>query len=336
MSAPPKKPSVLNDVVGGYWTGRIIVAALKLGIVEALGKAGSASSQDIATELKLDNTSVYRVLRGLTVSGFVAEKELDSFSLTEEGGPLLKDHPLSLRSLVLLELDGVHPKLYNHIEKFVTDGASDAFPLEYGTKDSYEYMNKDKAFNDLFHEGMSSYSRNEAVHLIAEHDFTKYNTIIDLGGGKGELIKQVRLKNPGLKAKCQVVDLPDSFIGEVSTEEVEYIAGDMVKGPIPSADCYLVKHIFEGFNDEWSLSVLKNLHTSMSDDGVMIIIEYTILPPGVPSFGKLLDCHMIVFGGGKGRTLKDMTELVGKAGFEVSRCVPSELGIVLTECKKKK
>ncbi len=186
---------------------------------------------------------------------------------------------------------------------------------------------------------------------------------MDLGGGKGELIKQVYMRNKAQISNAQllVVDMPESFVGLLGThEKIEFVDGDMVKGPILPADCYLVKHIFEGFDDAITLAVMKNISASILPNGRMMIVEYTILPPGQSSFGNLLDVHMIVFGGhttplrttnnlltvttptttiplrvgGKSRTLADLKVLLSQVGFEVVRYVPSEMGIVLTECKK--
>lgn len=337
-AAGAKKPSILDDVIGGYWTGKGIVAALELGVCDALPLAGveGVTAKVVADKLKLHDTHLYRLLRGLTVSGFVSETADHKFNLTEEGAPLQTSHPHSMRGLVLLELAGIHPKLYNQFNNFLTTGGNDAFPLEFESKDAYDYMKKDVPYGDLFHEGMSCYSRAEAQHVAAEVDFSNYKTVIDLGGGKGELIHQVQL-NLGDKVKdikFSVVDLAESFHGETSNDKITYVEGDMVKGPIPSADYFMVKHIFEGFDDETTLKVMNNLSACMGPKAKMGIIEYTILAPGVPGFGKLLDCHMIVFGGGKGRNLAQMTELLAKAGFEVIRCVPSAMGIVLTECQK--
>jgi hypothetical protein len=69
----------------------------------------------------------------------------------------------------------------------------------------------------------------------------------------------------------------------------------------------------------------------MPATGRLVLIE-TIIPPGnVPSFGKLLDVHMLVWTGGKERTEDEYRALMAAADFELTRVVPTRSSLSVVE-----
>lgn len=63
----------------------------------------------------------------------------------------------------------------------------------------------------------------------------------------------------------------------------------------------------------------------------LLVVE-TVIPPGnEPSFGKLLDVHMLVWTGGKERTEAEYRALFSAAGFELSKVVPTRSSLSVVE-----
>jgi hypothetical protein len=69
----------------------------------------------------------------------------------------------------------------------------------------------------------------------------------------------------------------------------------------------------------------------MKPDGRLLIIEM-VLPAGdTPHPGKVLDMVMLVFPGGQERTEAEYDSLLAKAGFRLSRVVPTESAATILE-----
>jgi hypothetical protein len=69
----------------------------------------------------------------------------------------------------------------------------------------------------------------------------------------------------------------------------------------------------------------------MRPDGRLLIVE-TVLPEGdIPHQGKLQDLVMMVVPGGQERTELEYAALLGKAGFRLSRVVPTTSVVSIVE-----
>jgi hypothetical protein len=69
----------------------------------------------------------------------------------------------------------------------------------------------------------------------------------------------------------------------------------------------------------------------LKPDGKLLIVEM-VLPPGdTPHPGKILDMVMLVVPGGQERTAAEYEPLLTKAGFRVTRVVPTESAVSIVE-----
>jgi hypothetical protein len=69
----------------------------------------------------------------------------------------------------------------------------------------------------------------------------------------------------------------------------------------------------------------------MKPDGRLLIVEM-VLPAGdTPHPGKILDMVMLVIPGGQERTEAEYASLFGKAGFRLTRVVPTASAVSVVE-----
>ena len=88
-------------------------------------------------------------------------------------------------------------------------------------------------------------------------------------------------------------------------------------------DAYLLKAIIHDWNDEQSVSILRNIRTAIADGGKVLLFEL-VLPDGAPAHpGMLLDLEMLVHAGGRERTADEYTKLLSQAGFRKTRVIPT-------------
>jgi|ERR1041385_2430184 len=90
------------DTVFGRWRSQILYTGVKLGVFDCIASYPKNAS-DIAKELGLDSALTYRLLRALSSMGFLREERNHEFSITDQGELFRKDHPQTLRGVILLE-----------------------------------------------------------------------------------------------------------------------------------------------------------------------------------------------------------------------------------------
>ncbi len=94
----------------------------------------------------------------------------------------------------------------------------------------------------------------------------------------------------------------------------QYISRDMFPS-VPPADLYMMKMILHDWNDEECIKILSNAHRASSNDGRIFIIEHLIPDPQTSHFSKLFDIHMMCWGSGRERTVKEYSALLERSGW---------------------
>jgi hypothetical protein len=111
------------------------------------------------------------------------------------------------------------------------------------------------------------------------------------------------------------------------------VSGDFFKAVPAGGDAYIMKHIIHDWDDARALVILKNIHRELrgSSRGKVILLESVVQPGSAADFGKLIDLEMLVFPGGRERTAAEFTDLFARAGFELTRIVPTESPLSVIE-----
>jgi hypothetical protein len=114
------------------------------------------------------------------------------------------------------------------------------------------------------------------------------------------------------------------------SDRCQLVSGSFFESVPKGADAYMMRHIIHDWDDEKALTILRNCHVAMPSDGKLIVIESVIPPGNEPFGGKLLDLVILLIPGGKERTADEYGSLFAKAGFEISRIMPtgSEISII--------
>jgi hypothetical protein len=96
-------------------------------------------------------------------------------------------------------------------------------------------------------------------------------------------------------------------------------------------DVYLLSHVIHDWSEDQCMTILQNCRRVMNRDGRLLIIEM-VLPPGDTMHpGKILDMLMLVGPGGQERSEQEYRTLLDKAGFGLTRVVPTESAASVVE-----
>ena len=104
------------------------------------------------------------------------------------------------------------------------------------------------------------------------------------------------------------------------------VGGDMFKvDTLPECDVIFTKNVLHDWSNEKCVEVLKNFHTVLKDDGIVMNVNLHLAEPGEAqdeweNFST--DVVMLyTFGEAKDRTVSEYIDLHNKAGFEVVKTV---------------
>jgi hypothetical protein len=159
---------------------------------------------------------------------------------------------------------------------------------------------------------------------------------VDVGGATGNMLSAVLTEYPAMRGI--LFDLPHvvgdaaAFLSARGVEDrVTIEAGSFFERVPAGGDAYLMSHVLHDWPEEQCLTILRRCREAMSPEGRLLIVE-TVLPPGdTPHPGKVLDIVMLVLPGGQERTEEEYATLLGKAGFRLSRVVPTESAVSVVE-----
>ncbi|KAF7954945.1 uncharacterized protein EAE97_000204 [Botrytis byssoidea] len=142
--------------------------------------------------------------------------------------------------------------------------------------------------------------------------------IVDVGGGRGKILNDLRVARPDLQGGMIVQDLPKEIDGREPTPGIRSMAHDFfTPQPIKGAHTYFFRHIFHDWPDNACIKILQRTIPAMKKGYSRILIVDSILPDmGASLFGSLLDINMMPLSGIE-RTEKHWKKLLEGEGLKV-------------------
>ncbi|CDP18321.1 unnamed protein product [Coffea canephora] len=148
--------------------------------------------------------------------------------------------------------------------------------------------------------------------------FEDLTSLVDVEGGTSEFTKAIAQNFPNLE--CLVCDLPHVVANQHRTENLDFVAGNMLE-MVPPGDAILLKLIWQELAlTKMAISILHD----WSDDGcVKILKNCNNAIPERSKGGKVnMDMAMLVLHGAKETTEKEWAKLFQDAGFSNYKVFP--------------
>jgi len=322
--AQPQPVSPSMQMMQALWPGAMAVQAIHVAAKFALADlvaGGPKSIVELADATHTHGPSMARLLRALTSLGIFVEDTTGRYRQTALSDTLRSDHPESIRPSAMML--GAHfiwgPT--GTLEETVRNGQP-SFERAYGAP-FFEYLAGHSDEAAVFNAAMSS-SPDYLAAIVGAYDFSKFQRIVDVGGGRGLLLARVLSANPGLRGVLH--DLPSVVAGASAlrhapiSERCEIIGGDFFKGVPAGADAYTLKGIIHDWNDEAALRILKNCRQAIHPEGTLLLIEAVLTPFADPATA-LMDMLMMVLTSGRERTESEFRCLLQQAGFSMVQVI---------------
>lgn len=154
--------------------------------------------------------------------------------------------------------------------------------------------------------------------------------MVDIGGGRGELLLEVQAAYPHLQASNLVVQEFNADIDEVpGVRLMEWNYKQEAEQPIQGARIYSLQHILHNLPDLDAVALLQKLSRAMGPSSRLLIIEYA-----KNMTYTNLHSSMIAFFGGRERSSAEWRQLASVCGLRVTFETYAQAGESLVEMKR--
>jgi hypothetical protein len=341
VSAPVMPPAaVASQFLFQLGTGHFVASALqvvvRLGIAARLSD-GARTSAELASATGVQEDPLYRVLRALASVGLFDETSPRRFALTAAGELLRPGVPGSMHDMILWVTSPLHFRVYAEMMHSVRTGQP-AVEKVTGVP-AFEYLARDPDLSEIFNDAMTTFSEMVVPAALDVYDFSGIDTLVDVAGGHGAVISAILRRYPRMRGV--LFDLGHVIAGAQPRIEAQGLAdrcsieaGDFFAKVTPGADAYIMKHIIHDWDDEKALVILRNVRTAMGAKRGRVILLESVLPVGnTPDLGKIIDLEMLLMPGGKERTADEFEALFTRAGFELTKIVPTPSPLSVIEAR---
>ena len=324
----------LFSLTQGYKTTQALYVAAKLGVADHL-RHGPKKAEELAKEVGANPKALFRLMRHLAAIGIFTQDESGKFGLTPLGELLCTDNPESMRYGAIFTGEENYKAAGNLLHSVRT--GETAFNHLYG-KGHFDWMAEHADASSTFNKAMAQSLRRQG-NPVESYDYSGKRVVVDVGGGRGDLIASVLVANPAMEGV--LYDLPQgsaearSVLQAKGVEDRCHIKTGSFFDSIPSGgDVYVLSRILHDWPDDKAAIILANCRKAIKDDGTLLIRD-NVLSDGDPQ-GSTLDVTMLIMTGGEERTEPEWRNLLQSAGFALTRVYKKEGQFDLIEAKPDK
>ena len=323
-------PSKIMHIGMGFWASKALLTAVNMQLFTHLS-GGELSGREIQNKLGLHDRSLFDFLDTLVALGFLTRtgiKDNALYSNSDDTDLFLDQNKLSyIGGILEMSNNRLYP-FWNNLE----DGLKTGKPqneTKNGDKPLFEaiYANEDR-LREFIH-GMGGVQAGNFMQLAHEFDFSKYQTLCDIGGSGANLSIHVAKNNEHMK--CISFDLPP--VGPIAQENVnslglndriEVVSGDFFIDDFPKADVITMGNILHDWGVDDKLMLIKKAYEALPDGGALIVIENIIDDErNKNAFGLMMSLNMAIeTDQGFDFTASDFNQWAKETGFSQTTVMP--------------
>ncbi|KAM0801004.1 S-adenosyl-L-methionine-dependent methyltransferase [Usnea florida] len=312
--------------------------AVDLKIFEKLEEAHNrpVSLSELAASTGADAALIARTMKHLSATNMISETGVDEYTST----------PISTALTIPKYRDGIGylfnvagPSFHSipaYLKKtgYENPGniADGPFQLAHKTqKPFFIWLAENPGYAEQFNNYMSGYRQgksswcDEGFYPVTERIGQDINSeaplLVDVGGGIGHDLLELRTKHPELTGRLVLQDQADVIKQtEDSKKGIEVAVHDFfTPQPIKGAKAYYLHSVLHDWDDASSLKILSNIVPAMTPGYSKVLINEYV----VPDFGAAwpmtsMDWLMMALGAVKERTEKQWRELLQQAGLKLT------------------
>jgi hypothetical protein len=323
-------PSRILQVGTGFWPAKTLLSAVELGVFTKLG-AGPMTGPELGKSLGLAPRGWYDFFDTLVALGFLdreGQGPTGRYRNGEEAAVFLdRNRPTYIGGF----LEMCSQRLYRFWGD-LTEGLRTGAPqneLKHGGKSTFEELYRDPTRLEQFMQAMAGLSAGNFHAFAEKFDFSRYRTMVDIGGATGQLSIVCAQRHPHLRATSY--DLPE--VEPIARRAIERAglgdrvttgALDFLKQPIPKADVVTMGMILHDWNLEKKMHLIRSAYAALPEGGAFVVIENIIDDARRQNaFGLMMSLNMLIeFGDAFDFSGADFDGWCREVGFRRTEIVP--------------
>lgn len=302
-----------------HWKYMAVSTACKLNLFDNLQEAKTAKR--LAMELSLNEEKLLVLLNALYNAEYL-EKNSDLYKVNSLSELLIENNPESLK-YACLNWSTEHLNAWQNLDFSIKTGNS-SFENIY-KKPFFDFLNENPDKLHAYHKAMYQYAKDDYKTLPDVVDFSKHKSVMDVGGGYGAILENIKDRNPNIE--CVLLDL-EKVVERVSIPNIKKIGGSFF-GKIPNqAEAIILSRVIHDWNSEKAKIILKNCFEALPKNGILYLIENCA--DKIKSDLSLLSLNMTVICESHERTSTQYILLCENVGFYfISETKLNELQTIL-------
>jgi demethylspheroidene O-methyltransferase len=318
-----KKARAAFDLCAGFVYAQILLACVRLGLLELLAAPRTLAEIEAATGLPSD--AARRLIDAAVALDLAEPRSGGRYGLGEQGASIrarpgiaamVEHHALLYADLAdpvaLLRGSGAPGRLapfWPYASEGPRDGLGDADVADYSAL-------------------MAQSQSLIAGEVLDAYDFSRHRKLMDVGGGEGVFLVEVARRTPHLK--LVLADLPPvaargaaRFEAAGIAPRAEAIGVDFLTDELPhGADIVSLVRVLHDQDDARAEILLAKIRASLAPGGVVLIAEPLARTPGYERMGAAyFGFYLLAMGRGRPRSFEEIAELLRSAGFHGVRGV---------------
>lgn len=319
-------PDQILQIGFGFWASKTLLSAVELGLFSHLAD-GPQTATEVQSAMGLHPRATYDFLDTLLALGLVEREgsgESGRYANTAATARfLVKASPQYVGGI----LEMANARLFRFWAD-LTPALKTGLPqneMKSTGKSMFEAVYADPARLEQFMDAMSGISIGNFMAFAEKFDFSKFNTLADIGGATGQLSSIVAERHRHLR--CVTCDLPEvqpiaerrviarNLVERVTAQTIDFFADEF-----PKADIITMGMILHDWNLENKKMLIAKAYRALPPGGAFVAIENIIDDDRRHNaFGLMMSLNMLIeFGEAFDFTGAQFTEWCLEAGF--SRC----------------
>jgi hypothetical protein len=325
-------PENIMKIGTGFWASKILLSAVKFEIFTTLAEKKAMSAIELKSHLsfKCTDRNVFDYLDSLTTFGFLNREgllETAKYSNSTDTDFFLDKKKPSY-------IGGMLEMLNNRLYSFwgnLEDGLMTGLPQNEAKSGGnlFEVLYSDSDRLEEFIHAMSGIQIGNFVAFSQAFDFSKYKTLIDVGGSAGLLSLMVAKHQAHMN--CTTWDLPPvTPIANATIQQFQL--GDRVKSAkgnffndvIPAADVVVMGNILHDWDEQTKIMLMQKAFDALPNGGAFVAIEGIIDDERNKNiFGLMMSLNMLIeTGKGFDYTFADFNKWAKIVGFKSTSIIP--------------
>jgi len=317
-------PDAILRTAFSFWSSKVLLTAVEFGVFTRLASRQLTGSE-LGVELQLHPRAIadfFDTLVAMKFLGRDGDGPAAKYFNTPEGALFLDEKSPRYIGGILIMLNARLFKFWHDLPEALRTGKPQN-EIKHGQKGMFEELYSDLPRLEQFMGAMTGLSRINFEAFAEKFDFSKFQTLCDIGGATGLLSIEVARRHSHLK--CISFDLPavesiaNKHIAAAGLENrIRTASGDFFKDPLPKADIITMGMILHDWNLEKKMHLIRAAYDALPPGGALVAIEALIDDARRENVqGLLMSLNMLIeFGDAFDYSGADFRKWCGEVGFK--------------------